>query len=204
MHAALLALAAVTLAADPAPKGKEAALYFPTTVGAKRVMAPQAGDAKSEITETVTKVEVKDGDHHVTVEQTVDGRTASAVFRVSEQGVFRPVLKGGKADGWFPLLNLAVKEGETWHDDVPPSAAAKAGYRITYTRGKEEEVEAHGVTYRAVRVTAEFEVNGEKRQSTRWHAPGVGQVKVVATGGGPERVLLLKSFTPGKEAKTDK
>jgi hypothetical protein len=206
---ALIQIVAPAILAALSPVATAGELYFPTTVGAKRVMAPQAGDAKSEITETVTKVETEGGAHYVTVEQTVDGRTATAVYQVSEKGVFRTVLKGGKADGWFPLLNLAVKAGETWCDDVPATAASKTGYRITYTLGKEEVVEAHGVKYKAVRVTAEFEVNGEKRQTTRWHAAGVGQVKVVVTGNGAERVTLLKAFTPGDgkakgEPKTDK
>lgn len=77
--------------AAPVPKGTEAKLYFPTTVGAKRVMTLTAGKRTLEDTETVSRVEVKDGVYRVTVDLHTDGHrtTPGYVYEVSADGLGR-------------------------------------------------------------------------------------------------------------------
>lgn len=174
-----------TVIAASVPKaekaGKTDELYFPVQVGAKQVMI---GPGRTE-TMTVTKVEEKDGKYTVTVETSfaeLPGRKNSYVYKVSKDGLFRKI-KGGKTG---TLLKLPYKEGTTW-----TSGDVKPGDKLTYTVGKQEEVEVPAGKYKAIRVEVVLEESGgETKKDTHWYAAGIGLIKQGANE--------LKEFTPGK------
>jgi hypothetical protein len=182
MHAAFLALAAVVIAA-PVPKEKGKETYFPTTVGAKWVTEGVAGRKRMEVTETVTKVEEKDGTYLVTVVHDRSGTPETDVVQVSEKGVFLVSEAGVKLDAPVPLLKLPAKEGETWEVEDQTVGAVKRKYTTTCTMGKEEEIEVRGVKYKALKVTQEFTTPGAKQTTNCWYAPGVGRVKSETVAG---------------------
>jgi hypothetical protein len=211
----VLALLVPALAvAAPVPKGERKELYFPTTVGAKKVIQMKAGDDTRELTETVTKVEEKDGVYTVTVERDFAGGGLSGqplieqVFEVSAKGVYRLSSGGTKTKTPYPLLNLGVKAGEKWTSELELTGPPGGGGPVrvskgTHTMGKEEEVEVPAGKFKAVRVDVESDQNGQTAKSTAWHAAGVGLVKYEVERGGIKNTQELKSFTPGKGEKKD-
>ena len=197
-----LALFAATVAlAAPVPKG-EKKLYFPTAVGAKMVLGRtafnpgQRAGVVSEFTETVTRVEEKDGVFTVAVETDYGRKPTTVSYRVSGEGLFGI---SDEADP-YPLIRLSAAAGETWQ-------RGKAGqHTTTYTMGKAEAVEVPAGKFTALRVdsvvTSPTGSTGE--QVTHWYAPGVGKVKVEVTiSGHPVMTIELKEFTPGTGEKKD-
>lgn len=194
---ALALLMPVLAVAAPVPKEKGKELYFPVEIGAKKVMQRTGGvGGAEEYTQTVTKVEEKDGVFTVTVHQESGGRDwPTLVYEVSVKGVFQKKAGGGKETEPAPLLKLPAKEGDTWEADQPKG---------TVTVGKEEEVEVPGGRFKAVKVEVTRPGGrGQSPKTTLWYAPGVGLVKQVIATGGADRVTELKAFTPGKVEKKD-
>ena len=132
----------------------------------------------------VTKVEQKDGKYTVTVETSfaeLPGRKPiSRVYEVSKDGLFEKT-KDGKTHA---LLKLPYQEGTTW-----TSENVKPGDKLTYTVGKQEEVEVPAGKYKAIGVEVVLE-DGETKKYTYWYAAGIGLIKY-------ERNELTE-FTPGK------
>jgi hypothetical protein len=195
MYRSLVVLLAVgPLVAAPGVKGKEPVLYFPVKEGATRVYRFQFGDKVSEITETVTKVEVKDGVYRVTIatEQAGSERTTAA-FAMSAGGVSRLHSGGKEFDQPIPILKPPATVGTKW-------AWGTGGAATNYAITAEEEVEVPAGKFRCLRVEVTAGTGRMERKMTSWHAPGVGLVKteVAGTPGSDGFVRELKSFTPGK------
>lgn len=178
----LAVIITTTVIAAPVPKtDKTDELYFPVQVGAKRVLV---GPGRTE-TMSVTKVEEKDGKYTVTVEWSfveLPGRKHCDVYEVSKDGLFKK-MEGGKTS---VLLKVPYKEGTTWtSDDVKP------GDKLTYTVGKQKEVEVPAGKYKAIGVEVVLEQSGgETKKSISWYAAGIGLIK--------EGANELKEFTPGQ------
>ena len=194
---------ALSLAA-PVPKAKEAELYFPTQEGTKRVMQMKEGINTTETTETVTKVEQKDGVYRVSLGREVGGRPAGTaqIFEVSAKGVFRLTSGGVETKTPYMVLKLGVKEGESWTSELDiPGRGGLDGTtgKTKHTLGQEEEIEVPAGKYKALRVESESDNNGTTSKSTIWIAPGVGIVKIESERGGSKMVQEMKSFTLGKD-----
>lgn len=201
---ALVLLAASAALAAPVPKeGKKNELYFPTAVGAKKVMQMKAGDTTREMTEVVTKVEEKDGVYTVTTETDQgNGVTLTNVFEVSAKGVAHRGINGQEQKTPAAVVKVGGKPGDTWETEVPGPGRASA--KRTYTQGKEEEVTVPAGKYKAVRVDSETTPGaGPASKNSLWYAPGVGVVKSVVKLGNREFNTELKEFTPGKVEKKD-
>jgi hypothetical protein len=157
-----------TMIAAPAPQTEKTdELYFPVRVGARRLLV---GPGRTE-TITVTKVQEQDGTYTVMVEASyaeLPGRKHHYVYEVSKDGLFRKTASGKAA-----LLKLPYKEGTTWTaDDVKP------GDKLTYTMGKQKEVEVPAGKFKAIGVEAVLEQSGgETKKVTYWYAPGIGLIK---------------------------
>lgn len=186
----------VVVLAAPVPKAKTSDLYYPTVEGTKKVMQTKTGNQTTETTETVTKVVEKDGKYTVTTSRDMFGRTLTNDVEVSEKGVFRPASSGENAES-SPLFKLPAKEGDTWTSEQKGPGNGN-NTRITYTVGKEEEVEVPAGRFKAIPVIMEVSLLGRALKNTTWHAPGVGVVKIVSENNGTERVQELKEFTLGK------
>ncbi len=193
--------------------GVKKELYFPTIVGAKKVMEHQGPGGTSETTETVTQVEEKDGMYTVTVErENMRKELTTAVYRVSARGVFLVSVGDAVNDPPAAVLKRGVKVGYTWaSQEKMPTVANGIGGRTSkwtyYTLGPEEVVEVPAGRFRAVRVDAV----GDQRvpRFSYWYAAGVGVVKTETQMGDTTWVSTLKSFTPGNsetpgEPKNDK
>lgn len=193
------ALLAVALSA-PVPKEKPPEVYFPTTVGAKRVLETTINGTTTETTEEVTKVEVKDGVFTVTMEWPAFGKTATGVFEVTDKKVRRV---GVQQLGDYTMLDLGVKAGESWTHEAE-GGTAKRKLVTTYTLGKEEEIEVPAGKFKAIPVAEQKGKNADKW--IQWYAPGVGLVKRHYETKAVTTTVVLKSFTPGKakEEKKDK
>lgn len=148
--------------------------------------------------ETVTKVEEKDGKYAVTIERDDGRRKTETVYEVSKDGLYRKTT-GGKAEAEpVLLLKLPYKEGTTWTAERPgPFGAGGPKAKVTYTVGKEEVVERAAGKYKAFRLESVAESGGETRKQTDWYAAGIGLIKSEMPGG----VIELKAFTPGKADK---
>jgi hypothetical protein len=151
-----------TVVAAPVPKAEKTdELYFPVQVGAKQVMI---GPGRTE-TITVTKVEEQEGKYTVTVETSfaeLPGRKHRYVYEVSQDGLFQKT-DDGKTHA---LLKLPHKEGTTW-----TSENVKPGDKLTYTVGKQEEVEVPAGKYQAIGVEVVLEQSGgETKKVTYWYA----------------------------------
>jgi hypothetical protein len=191
--AALVPLAALSaVAAAPGAKDRDQnpQLYFPTKEGATRVYANRVGDRETELTDTVTRVEGKDGTFRVTT-VLKGGAATEAVTEVSAKGVFRVSVAGRPLPALQALLKLPAKAGDAW--EVRP--AGPGGPVFAYTVGKEEEVEVPAGKFKAVPVEMKADAFGRVQTTKTWYAPGVGAVKVTGPG---ERTQVLKSFTAGK------
>jgi hypothetical protein len=204
MSRAAVLILSVPLLVVAAPAVKPKAVYYhPTRVGDTRVYEFTNGDEKYEATEEITKVVEKDGVLQVTGSWRRDG-VAGAVntVEVSERGV-----SGIEGKNINHSLRLPAKEGETWSHEVtgvlrnlPAGMVGRvAPPKLTFVTGKEEEVTVPAGKFRAIRVSMEIFSNKEVQGTmTYWHAPGVGLVKMVTTGGKGERTQVLKSFKPAK------
>lgn len=189
------ALLTATLAA-PIPKAKPTELYFPTVEGTKRVMeVTTTGSQTGERTETVSKVEEKDGKYTVSIVLgEVSNQSKPVVYEVSDKGVSQTPPDGGDL---VPVLKLG-KAGESWATEQP---ARGGGQKTTYTTGKEEEVEVPAGKYKAIPVTIDAPFGDRTYRTVVWYAPGVGVVKSTVEISGITRTEVLKSFTSGKDAK---
>ncbi|MDY3558365.1 hypothetical protein R5W23_005393 [Gemmata sp. JC673] len=196
MIATLCAAWAIT-AADP--KAGDGALYFPVKEGTKRVSEVKVGERTIEMTETVTKVESKDGKHVVTTEvvhKSEKYQTTINIFEVSERGLSR-ISGRQKEREPLPLLKLGTKEGESWTADQMGQGGVVG--KATYTMGKMEEVKVPAGTFTARRVDVEITFGASTHKMSNWYAPGIGSVKFEADlGGKGMQTTVLKSFTSGK------
>jgi hypothetical protein len=197
----IFSLALPTASAAPALKGKDL-YYYPTKEGDKWVYESRSGDTATEYTETVTKVEAKDGAFIVSVgrEYKTDVKSFSRM-QVSDKGLVRIGTGDRDLPVPVPMLKLAAKPGDTWsYEPAVPEGVAKR--TVTYTMGKEEEIEVPAGKFKALRVEMSQTIPGAVVESvprtTYWYAPGVGLVKSATNAGGKERTVMLKSFTPGK------
>jgi hypothetical protein len=200
--AILFALALFVPPAPSAPKlkdGEKTNLYFPTTVGTRRVIEMTMGGRSTETTEVVTAVEEKDGMTVVSVGRELDKRVVPFFqYGVSDKGLFRVTLYEGDRPRKSAacLLRLPATPGDTWEEESPARAISKT----KYTTGKEEELEVPAGKFRAVRVEVVTKLTADRTlHQTFWYAPGVGSVEIVTNDGGIDRVTVLKSFTPGKK-----
>jgi RNA polymerase sigma factor (sigma-70 family) len=174
---------AVTLAA-PAPKSKDA-IYFTIGKGDTSVYEIQTNSKSTgEFTDVVTKVEVKDGALHVTIDRDCPGAEPYVTtITVSDKGLFRVALNGKTLDKPTPLLKMPAKIGANW----------KLESGATYTIIKEEEIEVPAGKFKSVRVET-VESGGTV---TRWFAPNVGVVKIT-NDGNPHGQIVLKELRRGK------
>lgn len=135
LRAALVLLLSAALGA-----ADDASLYLPVKVGAKRVLEVTVGEKRFDVTETVKKVESKDGIHTVTVANEDANRPGKAwenVFEVSAEGVVRTSNREKEGEP-LPLLKVGLKKGDTWTaDQFGPGGEVGAA---TYTLGGAEDV----------------------------------------------------------------
>src|SRR5437762_226181 len=116
----LILAAAVCAPAAPAPKGGEAPVYFPTTVGDTAVYETSLGDLRYEHTHCVTRVAKGADGVRVTVERKEDGRRAVEYEKVvSPSGLLHIRSFGQALDPPAPDLRLPARAGDTWAWEAP-------------------------------------------------------------------------------------
>jgi hypothetical protein len=185
--------------AAPVPKGADKpVLYFPTKVGTTWVYD---NSYSGETEEVLTAAREKDGATIVSV-ATVGAHGELFPARrlaVSGRGLHLVQDGNGESKAPCPWLRLPHKPGDTWtHGDA------------SYCAGAAERVRVPAGDYLAVRVDCSGTIplndgTALKYTSSDWYAAEVGLVKRVAeswTPGGPRLrplVIVLKSFTPGKD-----
>jgi hypothetical protein len=150
----------------------------------------------TESTEVVTAVEWKDGAYVVSVgREGIGGVIPFQMIEVSSRGLLR--VKSGTEETDSPrcLLRLPARVGDTWVFD----AQLGHGPATKYATKGEEEVEVSAGKFTTIRVEGDWEYGKGPIRIIEWYAPGVGRVKRVAKSPDFERVVVLKSFTPGKD-----
>ena len=200
---AVMALILVPAGADLpiAPPPREAALYFPTTVGTKWVHESAAGKE----VESVTRADEKSGRKIVTVEKEIhlpSGVTKSTYrMEVSPAGLFRLSTNDRVNDPPQCLLKLPHAGRESWKWPMKEGDILA----FTLTAVGVEEVESPVGTFSAIRVEMVITGNDFWVKKTEWYARGVGVVKynyesrkdvIKSPGTG-----TLTSFTLGKSEK---
>ncbi|VTR96146.1 Uncharacterized protein OS=Neosynechococcus sphagnicola sy1 GN=DO97_13785 PE=4 SV=1: DUF3108 [Gemmata massiliana] len=177
--------------AAPVPPAQKPVLYYPTSVGAKRVYE-WGGNNR---TEQVTAVDEKDGKTIVTVGVLVDEKvTPYCKILVSDKGLFFGVDGLEETKFPYPMLKLPAKAGDRWDWEV-----AEVARKVICTVGAVEEVEVPAGKFQTIRVESEAPVGKTGTQkTTQWYAPNMGWVKMVTRAGNAEETRVLKSFTLGK------
>lgn len=180
---ALVLMLALFATAAPRPKGDKATLYYPTNLGDRWILGRGTGADAMEIPEKeVVDVDWKDGAARVTV-KTGESRIT---FEVSDRGVYWIANDGENLEKPWCYLKLPAKRGEKWEN-------TGAGATTAYAVVSEEQVETPAGKFTALKV--EVSEAGKVRM-TNWWAPGVGLIK---QDDGSPRMLVLKSFTPGRK-----
>lgn len=198
-----LALVLAAATAAPVPKGYEAPEYFPTAVGAKRVVRVTAQETAkpkrvSEHSEVVVGVEAKDGGKLVSVAR--DGGRPASRYAVSPGGVSRVRQDESAFHPPLRLLRLPSRPGDEWEwDSAVTSPLPPARYTGWCRSFGPEWVEVRAGRYQAVRVETEYTGGGADHSQVCWYAPGVGLVKAVTRSQGQVSETVLKSFVPGKD-----
>lgn len=198
---ALALLVASVAPAAPVPKEKEKdKLYFPVVEGSKRVVAVTTADGTTtESTETVTKVEEKDGTYTVALERTTAGKQMpTRVYKAVAGGLSWKFSGDAEEAEPVSVFKPGAKAGDMW-----TSERKTDGLKYTFTLGQEEEVEVTAGKYKALKVEFQTEQGGRVIKSTAWYAAGIGLVKQVSEEKGSILTVELKSFTPGKGEKKD-
>ena len=191
----------IVLIAAAAP---EQELYFPTRAGATWTYSTP----DREFVRTVTKVESKDGARIVSVSSVRDDGTAvpHEVVSVSERGLVQleqPIVRlnveGGSTDHIqarkppLDLLRLPSMPGNSWEYSTPDR-------KLSFKAGKPERVKTPAGEFQAIPVELVCNLTGGPTAHARyWYARDVGVVKWTSRVGGTEQVVVLKSFSPGKD-----
>jgi hypothetical protein len=185
--------------AAPVPKGADRpVLYFPTKVGTTWVYD---NSYSGETEEVLTAVREKDGATIVSVDRVGAHGELFPERRLAVSGRGLYLVQDGKRESEAPCpwIQLPHKPGDTWkHGDASYWACAV------------ERVRVPAGVYLAVRVdcTGTIPLNDGtalKYTSSDWYAAEVGLVKRVAESFQPglprlpPLVIVLKSFTPGKD-----
>jgi hypothetical protein len=179
------------------PKLKPPVPYFPVTVGTKWVLERNTEGTVTEVVEEVLEAEEKDGGYAVTVTSAEIREKGRGTVNNTRYLVSGTTLVQTRGDFQWTVFDLGVKAGEGWKAAERKERGAKVG--ITYTIGKEEVVEVPAGKFNAVPVTEQRGISETK--TARWYAPGVGVVKAGTDSRMLRRTAVLKSFTPGKDAK---
>jgi hypothetical protein len=196
---ALSLLFAVTLSAAPITKDKEADLYLPIKVGAKRVYLHGNGTLKTEIIETVTKLEGNDGTYRVTIEANVsNGNRSSRVYEVSAKEI--KWLKSGDEQINPPIvqLKLPAKIGDTWLVDSKKGDEPflKTTYKVIKV---DEEIEVLAGKFKTICVESTTDSKGLEIKGKTWYALGIGGIKSEMRYKEETPLLWeLTSYTSGK------
>jgi hypothetical protein len=182
-----------------APGGKDAAdppPYFPTAVGTTAVYQADAGRLSMESTDKVTEVTKTPDGVRVTVERSSESGFRPATFEtdVTAKGLAQVRFGRRANDPPMPLLRLPAKAGDAWEWED-----RAAGRKIQFKVVGEEEVTVPAGKFKAIRVAEEETVRGQTTRHESWYAPKVGLVKRVTPLVVGEQVIVLKSFTAGKD-----
>ncbi len=184
----LLAVAAPLAAAAPIPKDFQRPVnYHPLAVGDKREFVnPTNPDAVTQVRE-ITAVEVKDGVKHYT--QVLTGGQTSVLK--AEKGVVHMAEQNGqKMDPPYKVVAPDMKAGDTWECKDPTG--------MTRTVGKPEKITVPAGTFTAYPITCSYPAQQGQSEVVVWYADGVGLVRLDSGG---RTSLVLKKYTPGKDAK---
>ncbi|MGH2452286.1 MAG: hypothetical protein ACRDF5_00765 [bacterium] len=96
-----------------------------------------------------------------------------------------------------PMLVLPPRLGQAWRWD---GRAGETVARVTMQWARMEQISVPAGTFAAAQLYLEGTVGGERVQSWRWFAPGVGLVKedsIASTDGGSVRIVAeLREFRP--------
>lgn len=183
------------LVAASVAHGQDKTNYMPLKVGNKWVYKVDFGGQNLSITQKVTKIEKKNGQDVASVESDVNGQTIAEQTASNDKGVFRYSFQGMPVDPPVQALKLPVKKGETW--DAKFKIQDQEQKATMKTEG-EEDVTVPAGKYKAVLVSADMELMGQKITIKSWFAPGVGIVKQTFGFGGAtgtselEKVELAK------------
>lgn len=189
--------------AAPFPRAPVTPEYYPTKLGAKRVVQvtvqePAKPKRLSEHTEVVTAVEEKDGTKLVTVAR--DGGRAVARYAVSPGGVARVRQDEFTFDPPLRLLRLPTRPGDEWEwDSAVTSPFPPARFTGRCRAFGPEWVEVPSARYLAMRVEAEYSDGAGDHTQVSWYAPRVGLVKEVTRSPGRKTETVLTAFVPAKD-----
>jgi hypothetical protein len=190
MRAILLLAAAAPLAAAPVPKEfKRQVNYHPMAVGDKReYVSPANPDVVTQVRE-ITAVEEKGGARFYT--QTIATSGQTNVLKTDKTGTVSMASQNGEAfETPYKVVAPDMKEGDTWACNDPTG--------MTRTVGKPEKITVPAGTYTAYPITCSYPAEQGQSDVVVWYADGVGLVRLDSGG---RTSLVLKKYTPGKDAK---
>ena len=190
MKPLVLLLAATGLAAVAAPIPKDFKEkrpdYCPMALGDKREYAhPDTPEVVAQ-TREITAVEMKGGATHCT--QAISTGQVT-VMTVDKTGVYVASSGGAVYDPPYKAVGPDIKAGDTWECGGPN--------RMSRSVGKPEQVVTPAGTFTAYPISITYG-NIQGITQVLWYADGVGMVRYDSGG---TTSLVLKKFTPGKEAK---
>jgi hypothetical protein len=187
----IVLVAAEAPAAPVAPPPREAAHYFPTTVGAKWVYRWKAGREEGE--EALTVIAVRPWRDatlvavHKCVAEDVKVLVPLQVFEVSDRGLFARDGRNPDQRDRRCLLKLPPCPGQSWGGVILEGTAENM------TAHGPEQVEVPAGVFDCLRVEYR-DRRDPAADKTWWYARGLGQVKMTSR----DFQVVLLSFTPGR------
>jgi hypothetical protein len=129
---------------------------------------------------------------------TADGKVQAVEHvAVKDNGVFRYMFEGKKAEPPVMFLKLPPNKGDTWEVESKISTEKLKG---TFKTGEVDEVKVPAGTYKSVITSGSdnLDANGQKITFTYFFAKDVGMIKQTIKILTQEVVIELEKFEPGK------
>lgn len=192
----LVVFVAVPVVAAPVPKDKPV-LYYTTKEGTKLVYELKTNASTSEFTETVTKVEIKNGVYRVSISREfIKGEPTISVVEVCGGGIPQEESEHLK---WIPgSWRRMPLRPDTSKEFALPSLTTGKLIKLKHKIGTLEEIEVPAGKFKAISVEIGVKSADLATSITHWYAPGIGIVKSVTKTNDFEQIQVLKSFTEGK------
>jgi len=169
-------------------------VYFPLKVGTQWVYKTNEGKVTIQVAkhEEIGKLMAA----HL-VGKTADGKQHSEYDRVGSDGVYRVQAGGQNISPPLKILQLPVKDKDTWQVD-----SNVLGKKLTGTfKTSKTDLTVLGKKYTNVMMveSKDFQVDGQNVPHTYYFAKGIGIIKQVVTFANQNITVELESFTPAEK-----
>lgn len=187
----------VAIAAETPPATTKTATepYYPLAEGNQWDYEVHANGNVSEISNSVAKKEVIDGETLYRIDTSVGGNvSASEHLRHAQAGLYRDRFNGLEFSPPIILLKNPPTPGETWETETKVGDQV---FKVKCVIGDYENIKVPAGTFKALKLNVSTTVGPDTFVSDYWFAPETGIVQQGLDLAGTKAMLKLKKFKPG-------